>query len=97
MEKRHWKFKLFRWYAEKILRVPFIIDFTPANYENVFAIGFAWTPQAANRMRGDDMLIERLQKAEAAARAAGGTRAARRIVNRAAKRAASGMGQINAG
>lgn len=88
MIKTHWKYRLLIWYATRILKVPFIVNFTPEEMDELYAVGFAWTPAAANRMRGDDMLIEKLQDAQKVAAVAGGSRKARRLVNAAAKRAA---------
>lgn len=88
MKKTQWRYRLLIWAAKRIVRVPIIVDFTPEHMDDVYAVGFAWSPQAANRMRGDDMLVERLQNAETAASMATGSRRARRIANAAAKRAA---------
>lgn len=88
MNKKHWKYRFLIWYARRILRVPIIVNFTPDWMDELFAVGFAWSPQAANRMRGDDLLAEKIQNANAAAAAAAGSRKARRIINAAAKRAA---------
>lgn len=88
MKKTHWKYRLLIWIAKRVVRVPIIVNFTPEHMDDLYAVGFAWTPGAAERMRGNDMLIERAQRAEAAAYMASGTRSARRLANRAARRAA---------
>lgn len=88
MKKSHWKYRFLIWYAHRILKVPIVVNFTPDWMDELFAVGFAWSPQAANRMRGDDLLAEKIQNANAAAAAAAGSRKARRIINAAAKRAA---------
>ncbi len=88
MIKTHWKYRLLIWYAQRVLKVPIIVNFTPDWMDELYGVGFAWTPEAANRMRGDDRLIERVQKAEALAGTALGSRKARRLANRAAKKAA---------
>lgn len=88
MNKNHWRIRFLLWVARRIVRVPIIVNFTPEDMADMYAVGFAWTPQAASRMRGDDLLVQRLQNAEAAARLATGSRKARRIANAAAKRAA---------
>ena len=88
MKKTSWKHRLLVWYARRVYKVPFIVDFTPEWMDDVFAVGFAWSPEAANRMRGDDRLIERARAAEAAASMARNSRSARRMANRAARKAA---------
>lgn len=88
MKKSDWRYRLLKWWAVRICKIPFTVEFTPPDQDELYATGFAWSPAAANRMRGDDMLIERLQRAENAARVAGGSRKARRMMNAAAKRAA---------
>lgn len=88
MKKTHWKYRFLMWFAQRILRVPFIVNFTPDWMDELYAVAFAWSPQAAERVRGNDMLIEKLKAAQTAAKTASGSRAARRLVNRAARRAA---------
>lgn len=88
MNKNHWKVRFLLWYARRILRVPVIVNFTPEEMADIYAVGFAWSPEAAQRIRGDDRLIERLKAAEAKVAALSGTRRGRRIVNRAAQKAA---------
>lgn len=88
MQKTDWRLRFLVWWARRICKVPFIVNFTPEWMDEFYAVGFAASPQAANRMRGDDMLIERIQQAETAAMALKGTRKGRRVMNRAAKRAA---------
>lgn len=88
MKKTHWKYRFLIWYARHVLKVPIVVNFTPSWMDELFAVGFAWSAQAANRMRGDDLLAEKLQDASAAAAVNAGSRKARRIVNAAAKRAA---------
>ena len=88
MNKTNWRYRFLIWYARKILRVPIIVNFTPDWMDELFAVGFAWSPAAADRMRGDDLLAEKLKNAQAAANVAAGSRKALRIINAAAKRAA---------
>lgn len=88
MKKNHWKLRLLIWYARRVLKVPFIVNFTPDEHEDVYAWGFAWSEGAAQRMRGDDRLIERARAAESMAVAMSGKRAGRKALNRAARRAA---------
>lgn len=88
MKKTHWKYRLLIWYAHHVLRVPIIVNFTPEWMDELFAVGFAWSPAAATRMRGDDLLAEKLKDATAAQNVALGSRKARRVVNAAARRAA---------
>lgn len=88
MKKTHWKYRFLIWYAKRILRVPIIVNFTPGWMDELYGVGFAWSPQAATRMRGDDLLAEKLKDAQAAAAVHAGSRKARRIINAAAKRAA---------
>lgn len=88
MKKNHWKYRLLLWYAKHILRVPIIVNFTPDHMDELFGVGFAWSPEASRRMQGDSYLLERMQKAEAAAVVASGSRKARKLVNRAARRQA---------
>ena len=88
MKKTNWKYRLLIWWAQHVLHVPFIVNFTPEEHEDLYAVAFAWTPGAADRVRGNDMLIERAQRAEALAKSNLGGRAARRAINRAAKREA---------
>lgn len=88
MKKTHWKYHLLIWIANHIVRVPIIVNFTPEWMDDLYGVGFAWTPEAAQRMRGDDRLIERTQKAEALAKTNLGSRSARRAINRAARREA---------
>lgn len=88
MKKTNWRYRFLIWFARRILRVPIIVNFTPDWMDEVFAVGFAWSPAAATRMRGDDLLAEKLQDAQAAAAVHAGSRKARRVVNAAARRAA---------
>ncbi len=88
MKKSNWRYRFLIWYAARVLRVPIIVNFTPEWMDELFAVGFAWSPAAASRMRGDDLLAEKLKDATAAQNAAAGSRKARRIINAAAKRAA---------
>lgn len=88
MIKTNWKYRFLLWYARRVLKVPIIVNFTPDWMDEVFGVGFAWSPQAATRMRGDDLLAEKLKDAQAAAAVHAGSRKARRIINAAAKRAA---------
>jgi len=87
MNKSHWKLRLFTWYANHILKVPFIVNFTPPDMTNMYAIGFAWTPGARDRMMGNEMLINRLKNAEALAQALSTTRSGRRQTNKIVKSA----------
>lgn len=88
MKKTALRYRFLIWYAKRILRVPIIVNFTPEHMEELFGVGFAWSPEASRRMQGNDYLIARMQKAEAVAGVASGSRKARRLVNQAAKRAA---------
>lgn len=88
MNKNSWKMRVLMFWAVKVCRIPFTVNFTPPDHDEFYAVGFAWTPAAANRMRGDDMLIERLNQAQAVATTATTSRSARRMMNRAAKKAA---------
>lgn len=88
MNKNHWKLRFLLWYCRRILKVPFLINFTPDEHEQVYAWGLAWSEGAAQRLRGDDRLIERVRAAESMAVAMSGKRAGRRAMNRAARRAA---------
>ena len=87
MKKTHWKYRFLIWYAHRILKVPIVVNFTPDFMDELYGVGFAWSPEAAQRMRGSDRLIERVKNAEAAAHMATGSRSARRLANRAARRA----------
>lgn len=88
MKRSDWRYKFLLWWAVRVCRIPFTVNFTPPDQDQLYATGFAWTPAAAERMRGSDHLIERVQRAETAAKVAGGSRKARRMMNAAAKRAA---------
>lgn len=86
MNKNHWKYRFLIWYAHRVLRVPIIVNFTPDEMDELYGVGFAWSPEAAQRMRGSDRLIERTQRAEAAMVAMSGSRRGRKAMNRAARR-----------
>lgn len=86
MNKTHWKYRLLIWYAHKVLHVPIVVNFTPEHMDNLYAVGFAWSAGAAQRMRGNDMLLERTRTAETLAKTNLGGRKARRAMNRAAKK-----------
>lgn len=88
MKKTSWKYRFLLWFARRVMHVPIIVNFTPDWMDDVYAVGFAWSPAAADRMRGDDLIAEKLKDAQAAAAVHAGSRKARRIVNAAAKRAA---------
>lgn len=88
MKKNHWKLRLLIWYCRRILKVPYLVNFTPAEHEDVYAWGLAWSEAAAQRLRGDDRLIERVKRAESMAVAMSGSRKGRKTMNRAARRAA---------
>lgn len=88
MLKTDWRLRVLMWWAVKVCRIPFTVNFTPPDHDQFYGVGFAANAQAADRMRGDQMLIERLQAAQAALETATGTRKGRRIMNAGAKRAA---------
>lgn len=88
MKKSALRYRFLLWYAKRILRVPIIVNFTPDEMEQLFGVGFAWSPEASRRMQGNDNLIARMQRAETLAGISTGSRKARRLVNQAAKRAA---------
>jgi len=88
MKKNHWKYRFLLWYAKRILRVPIIVNFTPDHMDELFGVGFAWSPEASRRMQGNDNLIKRVQQAETAAAIGMKGRRGRRVANRAARRAA---------
>jgi hypothetical protein len=88
MKKTNWKYRFIIWWAQRVLHVPFIVNFTPEDHDDLYAVAFAWTPGAADRVRGNDMLIERAQRAESLAKANLMSRSGRRAINRAAKREA---------
>lgn len=88
MKKSALRYRFLLWYAKRILRVPIIVNFTPDEMQELFGVGFAWSPEASRRMQGNDYLIDRMQRAEQVASVSTGSRKARRLVNQAAKRAA---------
>lgn len=88
MKKTDLRFRIWLWWAAKIVKIPYKVDFDLPDDTELYAVGFAWSEEAANRVRGNDALIEQIQEARTAAVAASGSRTGRRIMNRAARRAA---------
>ena len=88
MKRTSWKFKVLLFWAIKVCKIPFTVNFTPPDSEDFYGIGFAANEQAATRMRGDDFLLERVRAADAMIAALKGTRKSRRMLNSAAKKAA---------
>lgn len=83
--KRDWKFRLWVWFAVRILKFPFTVNFTPAEMDEVYAIGFATSQAAANRMQGDELLMQRLNQANAQIAALSGSRKGRRAMRQVAR------------
>lgn len=87
LKRSSWKYKIWVWFAVRILKFPFTVNFTPPGEDEVYAIGFATSHKASDRMRGDDLLIERLNMANAQIAALSGNRKGRRNMKRVAKAA----------
>ena len=87
MKRSDWKYKLWLWWAIKVLRVPFTVNFTHPEDPNVYGIGFAWTEEQARNMRGDVALRHENAQLQQRIQALSGTRKGRRIMNSAAKKA----------
>lgn len=87
LKKTDWRFRIWRWFAWRILKFPFTVNFTPEDMDEVYAIGFATSKRASDRMRGDDLLIERLNQANAQIAALSGSRKGRRAMQQVARNA----------
>lgn len=87
LKRSDWRYRLWVWFARRILNFPFTVNFTPPEQNEVYAIGFATSKPAADRMRGDDLLIERLNQANLQIAALTGNRKGRRNLKRVAKAA----------
>ena len=75
-------------WAIKVIKVPFTFNYDETDSEDVNAMGFAWSQGYANNMRGDDALRDEIDQLQDRVKALSGSRSGRRIMNRAAKRAA---------
>lgn len=82
------RYRFLLWFARRICRIPYTINFNKPDSDDFYAVAFAATPAAADRVRGNDMLIERLRIAEQTIGALSGNRKSRRILKRAAQGAA---------
>ena len=81
------RYRLLLWFARRICRIPYTVKFDKPGSAYFYAVAFAATPGAANRVRGNDMLIERLKQAETINQAMAGNRKGRRAIARVAKNA----------
>lgn len=88
MKRSNWKFKLWMWWSLKIIRIPYVINFNDPEDPDVYGVGFAWTERQALDMRGDEALRQEIIQLKNRIGALSGSRSGRRIMNRAAKRAA---------
>lgn len=92
MKKSNYKYKFLVFYCKKVLKVPILVDFTPEHMDTLYGLGLAWNIKAAERMKGNDGLAQRLilaeQKLAQVQGLALGTRKARRLANRIAKKVA---------
>lgn len=79
------KYRFLLWFARRICRIPFTINFNKPDSDEFYAVAFAATPAAADRVRGDDMLIERLRQANAQIAALSGNRKGRRVMRQVAR------------
>lgn len=94
MRKNTLKMRFFIWYAMKILKAPYFLNFTNPAEDNTDGLGFAWTPEMAERMRGGPILEGKLREAQARiSLLQKGDRRTRRMINRAAKREAEKLGR----
>lgn len=81
------KYRFLLWFAKKVCAVQYTVKFDKPGSDEFYAVAFAATPGAANRVRGNDMLVEKLRIAESQIAALSGTRSARRNMKRVAKAA----------
>lgn len=86
------KYRFLLWFARRICKIPFTINFNKPDSEDFYAVAFAATPAAADRVRGNDMLIQRLNRANATIAALSGNRKSRRLLKQAARGAAKKEG-----
>ncbi len=81
-------FDIWHWYAVHILRVPWIICYNPPPDGKILGMTYAWSKEYVERVqRGfqHEQIIQQLQAENEALR---GTRRNRRVIHRAAQRAA---------
>lgn len=50
MKKNHWKIRVMMWWAERIVKVPYFVNFTPPSEENMVGMGFGWNPEITQKM-----------------------------------------------
>lgn len=81
------RYRFMLWYARQVLRIPFTVNFNKPDSDEFYAVAFAATPAAADRVRGDDLLIERLAQANAQIAALSGSRKGRRAMKLVARSA----------
>lgn len=81
------RYKFLLWFAKNICRIQFTVKFDKPGSDEFYAVAFADSPAAADRVRGNDMLIEKLRVAEAHIAALSGNRKGRRNMKRVAKAA----------
>lgn len=82
------KYRFLLWWARRICRIPFTVNFNKPDSDEFYAVGFAATPAASDRLNGDQLLMQRLEAANQTIAALSGTRKSRRLLKQAAKGAA---------
>lgn len=82
------RYRFLLWFARRICRITYTINFNKPDSDEFYAVAFADSPGAADRVRGNDMLIERLNQANATIAALSGNRKSRRLLKAAARGAA---------
>lgn len=88
MKKTDWRYRTWLFWAGRILKIPYKVDFDLPEDTELYAVGFAWSQEAADRMRGNDILIDQLEQTRDIASGLAGTRKGRRAIKRIAKKAA---------
>ncbi len=53
MRKTDWRFRLWCFFAIRILKVPYTVNFTPPDSDQIVGIGFAWSAEVAARMQAN--------------------------------------------
>src|SRR5688500_3863904 len=89
------EYKILVWYAKNVMKIPFIVEYIPPPGDRTFGITFTWSPEYRDFVRHSIVnarTVSRLSQSLEAAnqtieRMTKGTRARRRELNRASKKA----------
>lgn len=90
-------FKAWQWYAKRVLKIPFVLQFTPPPGDRIMGVTFAWSMEYRDAVKNCFISVQQAQALEMQLRQSieiidglkSGNRGARRTLNRAVKKAVS--------